>query len=115
MPTPTSTPMAAVSQIDAAVVRPRTDRPSLKITPAPRKPMPVMMPWAMRVGSTRATSALDAMNQRSWYRVTSISRLDARQTSVWVRKPAGRPWKLRSRPIKPPASTAISRCSVVSR
>ena len=51
-----STPMAAVVQIDAAVVRPRTVSPSLKITPAPRKPMPVMIPCAMRVGSTRTDS-----------------------------------------------------------
>ena len=29
--------MAAVTQIDAAVVRPRTVRPSLEITPAPSK------------------------------------------------------------------------------
>jgi len=29
--------LAAVTQIEAAVVRPRTDRPSLTITPAPRK------------------------------------------------------------------------------
>ena len=47
---PTRMPIAAVIQIDAAVVSPRTVRPSLKITPAPRKPMPVMMPCAMRVG-----------------------------------------------------------------
>jgi hypothetical protein len=29
----------------------------LNITPAPRKPMPVMMPWAMRVGSVRIASS----------------------------------------------------------
>jgi len=45
--------MAAVVQIEAAVVSPRTDRPSRKMTPAPRKPMPVMMPCAIRVGSVR--------------------------------------------------------------
>ena len=43
-PTPTRMPIEAVIQIEAAVVSPRTVRPSLKITPAPRKPMPVMMP-----------------------------------------------------------------------
>ena len=51
-----STPMAAVIQIDAAVVSPRTVSPSLKITPAPRKPMPVMIPCAIRVGSIRTSS-----------------------------------------------------------
>ena len=49
---PIRMPIAAVIQIEAAVVSPRTDRPSLTITPAPRKPMPVMMPCAMRVGSS---------------------------------------------------------------
>jgi hypothetical protein len=49
-------PIAAVIQIDAAVVRPRTEKPSLKITPAPRKPIPVMIPCAMRVGSVRTVS-----------------------------------------------------------
>jgi hypothetical protein len=53
---PTRIPIAAVTQMEAAVVRPRTDSPSLKITPAPRKPMPVMMPCAMRVGSVLKTS-----------------------------------------------------------
>ena len=48
---PTRMPMPAVIQIDAAVVSPRTVRPSRMITPAPRKPMPVMSPCAMRVGS----------------------------------------------------------------
>jgi len=48
--------MAEVIQMDAAVVRPRTDSPSFMITPAPRKPMPIMMPWAMRVGSSRIDS-----------------------------------------------------------
>ena len=46
--------MPAVIQIDAAVVSPRTDSPSRMITPAPRKPMPVMIPCAMRVGSIAA-------------------------------------------------------------
>ena len=50
--------MAAVIQIEAAVVRPRTLSPSLTMTPAPRKPMPVMMPWAMRVGSRRDSPAV---------------------------------------------------------
>jgi hypothetical protein len=33
-----------VTQIEAAVVRPRTVKPSLKITPAPRNPVPVIIP-----------------------------------------------------------------------
>lgn len=53
---PMRMPSASVIQIDAAVVKPRTVMPSLKMTPAPRKPMPVMMPCAMRVGSMRMLS-----------------------------------------------------------
>jgi len=64
------------------------------ILPAPRKPMPVMMPWAMRVGSSRASPAM--RTQWSSYTVTSISTAEAMHTSTWVRRPAGRPWKERS-------------------
>ncbi len=45
-PAPTSRPSAAVTHTVAAVVRPRTVSPCLKMTPPPRKPMPVMTPWA---------------------------------------------------------------------
>ncbi len=42
-------PKAAVTQTDAAVVRPWTfcSRASCRITPAPMKPMPVSAPWMM--------------------------------------------------------------------
>jgi hypothetical protein len=43
-------PMAAVAQMEAAVVRPRTLKPSLNITPAQRNPIPVMIPCAILVG-----------------------------------------------------------------
>ena len=85
-----STPIAEVVQIDAAVVRPRTLIPSLKITPAPRKPMPVMIPCAMRVGSIRTSGPIS--NHSAWYFVRSMRSDEARQTSACVRKPAGRPW-----------------------
>ena len=55
-PMPIKIPIAAVIQIDAAVVNPRTLKPSLKITPAPKKPMPVIIPCAVRVGSIRIMS-----------------------------------------------------------
>ena len=54
--------MPAVIQIDAAVVSPRTVRLSRMITPAPRKPMPVMIPCAMRVGSIVPRNRLGAWN-----------------------------------------------------
>ena len=88
---PARMPIAAVIQIDAAVVSPRTDSPSFMITPAPRKPMPVMIPCAIRVGSTRTISAAPG-NHSDWYIVTSISSADDMQTSTCVRNPAGRPW-----------------------
>lgn|SRR2546426_6226018 len=55
-PIPSKMPIAAVTQMDAAVVNPRTVSPSLKMTPAPRKPIPVMIPCAIRVGSVRMAS-----------------------------------------------------------
>ena len=33
---------------------------------------------------------------------------DATHTSACVRKPAGRPWKVRSKPIRPPTRTAAA-------
>ena len=65
-PMPIRMPIADVTQIDAAVVSPRTVSPSLKITPAPRKPMPVMMPCAMRVGSVRMASSGTTVIHSFW-------------------------------------------------
>jgi hypothetical protein len=53
--------------------------------------MPVMMPWAMRVGSVRNTSAGVTAVHQFGKTVSSISRDEARHTSAWVRNPAGRP------------------------
>src|SRR5512142_228719 len=103
---PIRIPIAEVVQMEAAVVRPRTVSPSLKMTPAPRKPMPVMMPWAMRVGSIRMASL--ALNQALWNRLTSMNMLDAMHTSACVRNPAARPWKLRSVPMTAPAAMAAT-------
>jgi hypothetical protein len=44
-------PIAAASQSVAAVVSPRTESPCRMIAPAPRKPMPVTICAAIRVGS----------------------------------------------------------------
>jgi hypothetical protein len=48
---PALTPMAALSQSVAAVVRPRIDKPLRSIAPAPMNPMPAATCAAMRVGS----------------------------------------------------------------
>ena len=44
-------PIAATTQSVAAVVSPRTDTPWRMMAPAPRKPIPVTIWAAMRVGS----------------------------------------------------------------
>src|SRR6185503_15793426 len=50
-PQPTASPTAATVQRQAAVVRPRTERPDRMIAPAPRKPTPATTCAAMRPGS----------------------------------------------------------------
>src|SRR5581483_7276745 len=103
-------PIAAVIQIEAAVVSPRTDKPSFMMTPAPRKPMPVIMPCAMRAGSMRMASSGTPESSAASRVLSSMSRLEAVHTSTCVRKPAGRPLYVRSRPINAPARTAPQRC-----
>jgi hypothetical protein len=68
--------------------------------------MPVMMPWAMRVGSVRIASGASWVIHSLWWTVTSMRSAEATQTRACVRKPAGRPWKLRSRPISAPMRSA---------
>ena len=53
MPQPIAMPTEADAQMQAAVVRPRTELLVLKITPAPRNPIPLTICAAMRVGSAR--------------------------------------------------------------
>jgi hypothetical protein len=51
-PAAAAMPIAATSQRLAAVVNPRIVKPWRKISPAPRKPIPVTTCAATRVGST---------------------------------------------------------------
>lgn len=51
MPAPHAIPTAAATQIVAAVVSPQTTLRPLKMTPAPRNPMPETICSAMREGS----------------------------------------------------------------
>jgi hypothetical protein len=60
-PTPTARPIAATIQMQAAVVRPWTDKPVLRMTPAPRKPIPVMAPAAILVGSNRTYASAKSL------------------------------------------------------
>ena len=98
-----TTPIAEATQIDADVVRPRTVKPSLTMTPAPRKPMPVTIPWMTRV--TSPAPCVPALNS---YCAAATSSAEPKHTSAYVRSPAARPWKLRSMPIAPPASNAAT-------
>ena len=85
-PAPAAAPTAAVTQTDAAVVRPCTESRRTKISPAPRNPMPVTIWAATRDGSTttwpvRSTS----LNP---YLLTSMNRAAPTPTRVCVRSPA---------------------------
>src|SRR3954454_8125749 len=105
-------PIAATSHSVAAVVSPRTDRPSRMIAPAPRKPIPVTIWAAMRVGSARTT--LPPWVRNSWkpYAETRVKSADPRETRRCVRMPASRSRSSRSKPTAPPSAHAtVSRTS----
>jgi hypothetical protein len=72
--------------------------PSLKMTPAPMKPMPLMMFDAMRSGEVLAPSLRD--------RIVKI--VEPRQISVMVRKPAALLRYSRSPPMMPPMTRAAT-------
>src|SRR6202022_1386926 len=80
-PKPTTIPTAATTQIVAAVVKPRTSVPCRRMAPAPRKPTPVTICAAMRVGSVRLPKAGS--------RATAVNRHDPTPTKAIVRIPAG--------------------------
>ena len=83
--------MPAVVQIDAAVVSPRTVRPSRMITPAPRNPIPVMIPSApsdrsrrvfLRTSGTTPPRRLGDEHQRAGRQPDQRVRAKARRASV---------------------------------
>src|SRR5436190_1380861 len=99
-------PIAATTQSVAAVVRPRTARPWRMIAPAPRKPIPVTIWAAIRVGSARTTLAPEVRNSRKPYAETIVNRADPTETSRCVRRPASRSRSSRSRPSTAPSAAA---------
>src|SRR5436305_7955090 len=101
-------PIAATTQRLAAVVSPRIDKPSRMIAPAPRKPMPVTICAAIRVGSARTTDAPLARNSWKPYAETIVKSADPSDTSRCVRMPASRSRSSRSKPISPPSAQAKS-------
>src|SRR5512133_882609 len=78
------------------------------IAPAPRKPIPVTICAAIRVGSV-LTSA-PPLTRKSWkpYAETSVNSADPTDTSMCVRKPASRSRSSRSSPMAPPRAAATA-------
>lgn len=105
-PRPAAMPMAAVSHMPAAVVRPRTRSSSslFKMLPAHRKPMPATTPWITRLRSAGTMPACCGI---------STNRAAPMATSMWVRTPAALPLFSRSRPSRPPSSAANIRRSTM--
>src|ERR671930_1025206 len=104
-------PIAATSQSVAAVVSPRTERPCRMIAPAPRKPIPLTICAAMRVGSVRTSEPPLTRNSWNPYADTSVKSAEPTQTTRWVRRPAWRSRSSRSMPIAPPSAAATERRS----
>ena len=101
-PAPAAMPIAATDQRLAAVVSPRTCPRYWRITPAPRKPMPVTIWAATRVGSAPAP-------------VESVGAHDGEQCRP-QRDQAVRPearrllrWSSRSKPTIAPRTSANAR------
>src|SRR5438270_12685908 len=99
-------PIAATSQRVAAVVRPRTESPCRMIAPAPRKPMPLTICAAIRVGSARTTEPPLTRNSRKPYAETIVNSAEPTHTTRCVRSPAWRSRSSRSIPIAPPSAEA---------
>src|SRR3954471_238902 len=95
-------PIAATTQRVAAVVSPRTERPSRMIEPAPRKPIPVTICAATRDGSARTMLPPPARNSWNPYADTIVKRAEPSDTSRCVRMPASRSRISRSKPIAAP-------------
>src|ERR671934_1696890 len=99
-------PIAATTHSVAAVVSPRTDSPWRMIAPAPRKPIPVTICAAIRVGSARTTLDPEARNAWKPYAETIVKSAEPSETSRCVRRPASRSLISRSSPIAAPSAAA---------
>src|SRR5437763_7452461 len=102
-------PIAATTHSVAAVVSPRTDRPSRMIAPAPRKPMPVTICAAIRVGSARTTEPPFVRNSWKPKAETIVNSAEPSDTNKWVRIPASRSRSSRSKPTAAPSPPATAR------
>src|SRR5439155_10255268 len=102
-------PIAATIQRLPAVVRPRTEIPSRMIAPAPRKPIPVTICAATRVGSTLVPKSANP------YAPTIVNRHEPSETSRCVRMPASRSRSSRSMPTAAPRPAATTSRSTASQ
>src|SRR5712692_2173640 len=78
------------------------------IAPAPRKPMPVTICAAIRVGSARMTWSPLSRKPRKPYAETIVNSAEPTQTRMCVRNPASRSRSSRSKPIAPPSPAATA-------
>src|SRR5919198_808740 len=106
-------PIAATTQIVAALVNPTTAPRACKIVPAPIKPTPVTICAATRVVSVPGGMApplpLSIARDRCVYST------DPMQMRILVLRPAGLPPSSRSRPIAPPSTVARPTWSMRSK
>src|SRR5438132_10453486 len=92
-------PSDAATQMDAAVVNPRTSSPWRRMLPAPRNPTPVTIWAAIRVGSTVLV--------KSGMRPRPVNMHDPALIKAMVRRPAGWPRNSRSAPMSRPRPRAM--------
>src|SRR5438132_4544672 len=107
-------PIAATTQSVAAVVSPRIESPCRMIAPAPRKPIPVTICAAIRVGSVRTRLPPWTRKSRKPYADAIVNSAEPSETSMCVRKPASRSRNSRSSPTAPPSAAARARRSSAS-
>ena len=94
-------PKAADAQIIAAVVRPDIRFSSLKIAPAPKKPMPVTILAAIRSGE-----------ELPIFKDKMVNKQAAKQIKIIVLNPADLLWYSRSEPMTAPTKTAIKSLAI---
>ena len=114
IPAPMARPILAVIQIPAAVVRPLILPPTLIITPAHRKEIPLTA-WAATLAESAplvpkaSITPLLPMSANPYLEISMI-KAAVQQTITCVRTPASLKCRLRSRPTMPPTRKAkISR------
>ena len=119
IPAPIASPIPAVAQIPAAVVRPRIEEPFRKMIPAPRNETPLTTCAAIRAGSVPLISLIDLpsselISAKPYFEMIII-RLAAQHTMIWVRMPASLKRLLLSKPMIAPHTQPITNLRTNSR